>query len=120
VKRFFSDVHQPQEFSAFSGHHTDKSMRFAGDLLTKMSAEQRTALSYGPTYRSHYLKTERISQSALAQRVKRFFSNMQEVAAPSPAVLMPLFVLLCQQTTLLVKSLAKGSRKASPGIVFQV
>ena len=85
-----------------------------------MSAEQRPALSHGPVYRAHYLKTERVATGALQERALRFFSNMQRVAPPSPAVLMPLFVLLCQQMTLLVKSLDKGSRKASPGIVFQV
>jgi hypothetical protein len=86
----------------------------------KLTAEQRAALSHGPVYRSHFLKTELITKDVVQERALRFFSSMQSVTPPSPPILMPLFILLCQQMTLLVKSLDKGSRKASPGIVFQV
>jgi hypothetical protein len=92
----------------------------AGDLLTKMSSDQRSCLSNGPVFRSHYLKTEVVTSAALQHRAERFYNSMQIVTPPSPAILMPLYILLCQQMTLLVKSLDKARAGANPNIVFQV
>jgi hypothetical protein len=91
----------------------------AGDLILKMSADQRACLANGPVFRAHHLKTELLPASALQARAGRFYASMQAVTPPSPAILIPLYVLLCQQMTLLVKSLDKGSARTSTGVVFQ-
>lgn len=92
----------------------------AGDLLTKMSPEQRLCLGNGPVFRAHQLKTELITAATLEARAERFYAAMQHVAPPSPAMLIPTYVLLCQQMTLLVRSLDKGSRRINTGVVFAV
>ena len=93
----------------------------AGDLLTKMSPDQRACLSGGPTIRAFVLKTELLPPATIHARAQRFYTAMQGVAPPSPAILMPLFILLCQQMTLLVKSLeGEGVGRASTVTVFSV
>ena len=84
-----------------------------------MSTELRVWLERGPVVRAHYLRMDLLTSAALRARAERFFAAMQDVAAPSPHILVPLFILLCQQITLLVKSMG-ARQQTNTTLVFQV
>ena len=70
----------------------------------------RAALQHGPVVRAHCIKTELVTAAARRKRAERFFTAMQDVPAPSPPILVPLFILLCQQMTLLLRGVGDNKR----------
>lgn len=59
--------------------------------------EQRLSLFYGPLMRSYKLKNDFFSPQTLAVQCERLLQSIHGRKAHAPSLIIPLYVMLCQQ-----------------------
>lgn len=69
----------------------------AGSLPEQVNMEQRLSLFYGPLMRSYKLKNDFFSAQTLSMQCERLLQSLHGWKAHAPSLIIPLYVLLCQQ-----------------------